>query len=48
MNFEELKGKRFYGFDTAHAFDKNPNIQNLDYVTKEVQNLADQLIGIEK
>lgn len=48
LGFEELKGKRFYGFDTAHAFDDNPNIQNLDYVTKETEQLADQIIELEK
>ena len=45
---DEFKNKRFYGFDTAHAFDNTPKVQNLEYVTKEVESMVEQLIELEK
>jgi len=42
-----IKGK-WYGFDTAHAFDEGIHHRDIPYMIKECESLADQLIKLEK
>ena len=42
-----IKGK-FYGFDTGHYNDKGITHRDINYMTKECERLAEQLIKIEE
>ena len=48
LPFDHLKGIKFFGFDTSHGFDEGVKHRNMDYMTRECESLADQIIKFEK